>query len=218
MQTKDWDSPSAYVVSDQTQARFLTDPAKKRFLLPFLARERRIAEAAAEVGCSINRMLYQARTLVDCGLLQVLREEPRAGRAVRVYRSVHDAYFVPFAATPYDTLEQRLSVQGDPIWAGLIAAYADALRRSRRHGHLLRRVGDEVQTTDQLPESTPSGQALFWSDSTVRLRDADARQLGDEVRRWYDRARVLSQETKDDRAARRYLCMAALLPSQPIDS
>ncbi|CAA9325373.1 MAG: hypothetical protein AVDCRST_MAG61-2566, partial [uncultured Friedmanniella sp.] len=166
------------MVSDQTQARFLTDPAKKTFFVPFLARERRVAEAAAEVGCSINRMLYQVRTLLGSGLLEVVREERRAGRAVRVYRSVHDAYFVPFSATPYDTLEQRILVQGDPIWAGLIAAYADALRRSQRHGHLLRRVGELVQTTDQLPDSTPSGQALFWSDSTITIRDADARQLG----------------------------------------
>jgi hypothetical protein len=206
------------VVSDQTQARFLTDPAKKTFFLPFLARERRIAEAAAEVGCSTNRMLYQVRTLLRCGLLQVLREEPRAGRAVRVYRSVHDAYFVPFAATPYDTLEQRLTVQGDPIWAGLIAAYADALRRSQRHGHLLRRVGQTVQTTDQLPDSTPNGQALFWSDSTITIRDTDARQLGEEVRQWYEKAQRLSRDTPDDRTARRYLCLAALLPSQRINS
>jgi hypothetical protein len=206
------------VVSDQTQARFLTDPAKKRFLLPFLARERRVAEAAAEVGCSINRMLYQVRTLVDCGLLQVLREEPRAGRPMRVYRSVHDAYFVPYAATPYDTLEQRISVQGRPIWDGLVAAYADALRRSRRHGHLLRRVGEVVQTTDQLPESTPNGQALFWSDSTVLLRDADARELGEEVRQWYARTQRLDREAQDDHTARRYLCLAALLPSHRIDS
>jgi hypothetical protein len=205
-------------VSDPTQARFLTDPAKKMFFVPFLARERRIAEAAAEVGCSTNRLLYQVRTLLDCGLLQVLREEPRAGRAVRVYRSVHDAYFVPFSATPYDTLEQRITVQGDPIWIGLIAAYADALRRSQRHGHLLRRIGDVVQTTDQLPNSTPSGQALFWSDSTIAIRDADARQLGEEVRQWYEKAQRLSREARDDRTARRYLCLAALLPSERIHS
>lgn len=206
------------MVSDQTQALFLTDPARKMFFLPFLARERRIAEAAAEVGCSINRMLYQVRTLLGCGLLQVMREEPRAGRAVRVYRSVHDAYFVPFSATPYDTLEQRITVQGDPIWAGLVAAYADALRRSRRHGHLLRRIGDVVQTTDQLPDSTPSGQALFWSDSTITIRDADARQLGEQVRQWYEKAQRLSRDARDNRAARRYLCLAALLPSQAIHS
>lgn len=204
--------------SDPTQARFLTDPAKKTFFVPFLARERRTAEAAAEVGCSINRMLYQVRTLLGCGLLQVLREEPRAGRAVRVYRSVHDAYFVPFSATPYDTLEQRITVQGDPIWAGLVAAYADALRRSRRHGHLLRRVGEVVQTTDQLPDSTPSGQALFWSDSTIAIRDADARRLGEEVRHWYEKAQRLGSDARDDPAARHYLCLAALLPSERIHS
>jgi len=208
------------VVSDQTQARFLTDPAKKTFFLPFLARERRIAEAATEVGCSTNRMLHQVRTLLDCGLLHVLREEPRAGRAVRVYRSVHDAYFVPFAATPYDTLEQRITVQGDPIWAGLIAAYAYAyaLRRSRSHGHLLRRVDQVVHTTDQLPDSTPNGQALFWSDSTITIADADARQLGDEVRQWYEKAQRLSSDARNDHTARRYLCLAALLPSQRINS
>ncbi len=206
------------MVSDQTQARFLTDPAKKTYFLPFLARERRIAEAAAEVGCSTNRMLYQVRTLLNCGLLQVLREEPRAGRAVRVYRSVHDAYFVPFSATPYDTLEQRIAIQGDPIWTGLITAYADALRRSQRHGHLLRRVGEAVQTTHQLPDSTPSGQALFWSDSTITIRDEDARQLGEEVRHWFEKAQRLSREARGDRTTRRYLCLAALLPSQRINS
>lgn len=218
MQTEEEDSPRPHVVSDQTQARFLTDPAKKRFFVPFLARECRIAEAAAVVDCSINRMLYQVRTLVGCGLVQVLREEPRAGRAVRVYRSVHDAYFVPFAATPYDTLEQRLNVQGDPIWTGLIAAYADALRRSQRHGHLLRRVGDTVHTTDQLPTSTPNGQALFWSDATILLRDSDARHLGEEVRKWYDQAQRLSRDAQEDHTAHRYLCMAALLPSKRINS
>ena len=218
MQTEEPDSPSPHVVSDQTQARFLTDPAKKTFFLPFLARERRISEAAAEVGCSINRMLYQVRTLLACGLLEVVRVEPRAGRAVRVYRSVHEAYFVPFAATPYDTLEQRITVQGDPIWSGLVAAYANALRRSQRHGHLIRRVGEAVQTTDQLPDSTPSGQALFWSDSTICIRDADARQLGEEVRGWYERAQRLGREAADDKTARRYLCLAALLPSERIHS
>ncbi len=211
-------SPRPFTVSDQVQARFLTDPAKKTFFTPFLARERRIAEAAAEVGCSVNRMLYQVRTLLGCGLLRVLREEARAGRAVKVYRSVHDAYFVPFHATPYDTLEQRITVQGDPIWAGLVAAYADALRRSKRHGHLLHRVHDVVHTTDQLPDHTPSGQALFWSDSTLLIRDDDARQLGDEVRQWYDKAQRLSGEARGDATARRYLCLAALLPSKPVHS
>jgi hypothetical protein len=135
-----------------------------------------------------------------------------------VYRSVHDAYLVPFAATPYDTLEQRITVQGDPIWTGLVTAYADALRSSQRHGHLLHRTGETVQTTDQLPDSTPSAQALFWSDSTVLLRDGDARRLGAEVKHWYEHVQRLSSEAREDRTARRNLCLAALLPSKPIHS
>ena len=218
MKTEERDSPSPHVVTDPVQARFLTDPAKKTFLVPFLARELRVAQAAAEVGCSVSRVLYQVRTLLDAGLLQIVRVEPRTGRAVKVYRSVHDAYFVPFAATPYNTLEERLSVQGRPIWAGLITAYADALRRSQRYGHLLHRVDGSVRTTDQLPESTPTGQALFWSDSTITIRDEDARELGEEVRRWYARAQQMSAAARGDSTARRYLCLAALLPSEKISS
>ncbi|MET3808157.1 hypothetical protein ABIB25_005186 [Nakamurella sp. UYEF19] len=191
---------------------------KKTFLSPFLARDRRVSDAAAELGCSINRMLYQVRTLLAAGLLHIAHEEPRAGRTIKVYRSVHDAYFVPFGSTPYDTLEQRVTVQGDPIWAGLIAAYADALRRSDRHGHLIRRVDGAVTTTDQLPDTTPNGQALFWSDSTLMIRDADARQLGEEVRQWYERAQMMGASARHDSTARRYLCLAAFLPSQQIRS
>ena len=49
------------------------------------------------MGCSLNTMLYRIKTLLlRAGLLEVVREEPRKGRAVKIYRSVHDAYFIPF--------------------------------------------------------------------------------------------------------------------------
>jgi hypothetical protein len=216
---EDVDSPRPFVVSDPGQAQFLTDPSKKAFFVPFLAQERRVSEAADELGCALPTMLYRVRRMLEYGLLDVVREEPRAGRPVKVYRSRHDAYFVPFTATPYDTLEQRLTVQGDPIWAGLINAYADALRRSSRFGHHLYRASDHaVRTTDRLPDSTPSGQALFWSDSTIAVRDSDARRLGEQVKAWYDEAHRLGLARRGDPTARHYLCVAALLPSKPIRS
>lgn len=78
---EDADSPRPVVVSDPVQAEFLTDPIRKRFYTPFPARERRVAEAAAEVGCSLNTTLYRVRTMLDYGPLTVAREEPSAGRA-----------------------------------------------------------------------------------------------------------------------------------------
>ena len=213
------DSPSPpgepFVVSDARQAQMLTDPRSKAFFVPFLARDRRVSDAATELGCSVSAMLYRVRTLLHCGLLEIVREETRPGRAVKIYRSAHDAYFVPFTATPYDTLEQRVSVQGDPIWAGLVRSYADALRRSNRFGHLVQRIDDHtVQTTDRLPDRTPGGQALFWSDSIIQLRDADARELLTLVAQWYERAQQMAGVGTDP-PRHPYLCLAALLPYQP---
>lgn len=99
-------------MEDEAQARILLDEARVRFFRPFLARERTVTEAAEEVGCKPSVMLYRVGTLLRAGLLRVVRERKRAGRPVKVYRSVYDAYFVPYALTPFATLEEAFySVQ-----------------------------------------------------------------------------------------------------------
>jgi len=208
----------AWEVSDAAQARILTDPVAKEFFTPFLATERRAAETARQLECSTQAMLYRIRTMLDCGLLQIVRIEPRAGRAVKVYRSVHDAYFVPFAATDHSTWQERLREQGEPIWAGLINAYADALRRSRTYGHVIYRIDEHlVHTTHALPTTTPSGQAVFWSDTTVMITDTRARELAAELGQWYDWVQQSAAESRDLNP-HRYLCMAALLPTARMQS
>ena len=138
-------------------------------------------------------MLYRIKTLLRAGLLEVVREEPRKGRAVKIYRSVHDAYFVPFTMTPYATLEERLEVQAEPLFAELIRAYAAALKQNERYGHHIF-VDDNgtVLTSDLLPELTPTGQPVVYSDMTVRLRDEDARMVGRELSAVAERAGRLS--------------------------
>ncbi len=84
----------------------LMDDAVARFFRPFLARDTTVGEAAAEVGCSPSTMLYRVRTFVRAGLLRVVQERPRAGRPIKVYRSSHDAYLIPYALTPFATLEE----------------------------------------------------------------------------------------------------------------
>lgn len=91
---------------DEVQARILVDQETRRYFLPFLGREATISEAAAEVDCKPSAMLYRVGTFVRAGLLEVVREEPRAGRAIKVYRSTADAYFVPYSLTPFATLEE----------------------------------------------------------------------------------------------------------------
>lgn len=206
-------SGSFYTVTDAEQARLLTEPKSKEFFKPFLACERSASEAAALMGCSLNAMLYRIKTLLRAELIGVVSEVPRKGRTVKVYRSLHDAYFVPFSVTPYATLEERLEVQAEPIFAGLIRAYAAALRQNQRYGHHIF-IGENgaVWTSDLLPELTPTGQPVVYSDMTVRLRDEDARALGQEFRALFEQALRLGIEASGDGAAQNYLCMVALLP------
>ena len=82
------DSGSFFTVTDSEQARLLTEPVSKEFFKPFLARERSASEAAEMMQCSLNTMLYRIKTLLRAELLKVVHEEPRKGRAVKIYRSV----------------------------------------------------------------------------------------------------------------------------------
>ena len=207
------DSGRFFTVTDTEQARLLTEPASKEFFKPFLARERSAAEAAVVMQCSLNTVLYRIKTLLQVGLLEVVHERPRKGRPVKVYRSVHDAYFIPFRMTPYATLEERLEVQAEPIFAGLIRSYAAALKQDNRYGHHIF-IGENgaVWTSDFLPELTSAGLPTLYTDVYVRLRDEDARVLGEELKKLLGRALELDKQARDDPEARAYLNMVALLP------
>ena len=93
-------SPRTLTVSDPRAARLLLNPDEVHFFEPFLAQERTVGEAAALLGCPPNSLLGRVRRMLACGLLEVAREVPRAGRAIKVYRSVAEVLFVPLSRSP----------------------------------------------------------------------------------------------------------------------
>ena len=97
--------PGPLTVVTAEAAELLTDPLKQRYLEPFLARDCTVTQAAGELGVTPNSLLYRVRQLQAAGLLEVVREMPRAGRTLKVYRSVADAFYVPFALTQAETVE-----------------------------------------------------------------------------------------------------------------
>ncbi|WP_235610409.1 ArsR/SmtB family transcription factor [Deinococcus aerius] len=140
------DSPRVWQrLDDPGAARVLADAQLRRYFEPFIWRERRVTDVAAELGVTKHAMLYQVNKLLRLGLLEVTRTEPRAGRAVRYYRSSSPGYFVPFAVTSAESIHAlyessldhtRRSVLSlltrawsaladDPRWFGLYT-YGDA--------------------------------------------------------------------------------------------
>jgi len=87
------------VVTNLEMARVLSDPEHLRYIAPFLEHEHTVSEVAAEVGSTLSTTYRKLKRYCDLGILEVSREHKRKGRAIKVYRAVADAFFVPFQLT-----------------------------------------------------------------------------------------------------------------------
>ncbi len=145
-------------VTDERAAAFLVDPATRRYFYPFLGRERTVSEVARELLESPNAVLYRVRHMCNLGLLRVARHEPRRGRAMKVYTSVAERVFVPYARTPLldlaEALRRTRDQQAQVLLDGLLKVMRDA-HDEAEWGVLLYREGDGVYAYDALEGHAP---------------------------------------------------------------
>ncbi len=73
----------------------LLEPKHTRFIAPFLGRERLVAEVAQEIGAPLSTTFRHVTRYCEVGILKVTREQIRKGRALKYYRTIADAFFVP---------------------------------------------------------------------------------------------------------------------------
>jgi len=93
-----------YRVERLLQAQLLMDRAWLRLLNAFTPEARGIADAARTLGVTTEWLFRRVRRLERAGLLTVQDCRPRAGRAVRLYRAISPAFFVPFSLVPPETV------------------------------------------------------------------------------------------------------------------
>lgn len=137
MKDIDFGRGNVCVVEDAHQARLLSDDRSFRFLEPFIARELSASAAAAEIGCKLDTLLYRIRTFMAAGLLKLVRQEPRRGRPVKVYRASADAYFTPYAALPHADVQEGLLADATARNTQLVPALAQLLRSSELEGRMI---------------------------------------------------------------------------------
>lgn len=181
--------PSQRVESPEA-ARFLTDVGVSHYLEPFLGRETTIGTAARHAGATVQVMHYWVGRLVDLGLLHVTRHEPRRGRSIKYYQAVADAFFVPFAATPVETLEALLTQHDARLQAeltrGLVEAFLESVDDPLAWGIKVRAGG---------------GRALEWgredSDETCPLLEAVQRAWGPPIFASWQSLALTHEEAKE---------------------
>lgn len=198
-----WRDVTFRTVADPRAARLLADPSWRLWIEPFLGRASGIAEAAARLDRPLDAVRYRVRRMHELGLLEIIGERRRAGRPVRLYRTVADGFVVPFAATPYADVEERL----------LAALVAEAQRFARSAGAALRDGGIEARRIYRAPDGTVHDESAADDDALVRAADADpieslaldvrlprsvARRLLRELIAFARRAEALEREPGDD--------------------
>lgn len=207
-----------FTVQDAKQARLLSDVKTRAYFEPFLAREMTVSAAAREVSCSLHAMLYRVRVFLKAGLLRITREEARAGRPIKHYRSVHNAYFIPLEMTPFAELEERLNVQFAPSVTLLTRSWSHLLREIGQHGRRLYRDDAGFIFSDSGEEGQPFSDyrsldfpAAFDFFLELHLPQEEAKRLQLELVELYKRY-LPYREKRGDKA---YIFQAALVPKAP---
>ncbi len=222
MTAPDSGRPSAarfHRVEDATQARLLVDPTALRYFRPFLARDASIAEVARETGLNPDALRYRVGTFLRAGLLTVVRERPRAGRPIKIYRSRHDAYLIPYARTPHASLEEAFAATYDGTIRRIARAQARRFEKLGWDGQRLYRDAGGETWLEGAPEvgrgadpTDPERPLGYDFAIDVRLTDAEARALQDGLLALLGRYRSHAARDRQDGAGHRYLVMAAFVP------
>jgi DNA-binding MarR family transcriptional regulator len=190
-------SEAFYRAEAEQQAKLLSHPKRGHYIHPFLGQERSISTAAELLGCSLQTMHYRVKQLVKAGLLRVTREEQRAGRAVRYYRAVSDAFFIPDALTEHADLEERLLADFRPTLSRIAKGIAEGVRREGRTGQC-RYLNEQGSVSSYGCVESSDGTLEFNREYPFRrpntdrrgdiyLTDEEARELAQELGALFDR-------------------------------
>ena len=205
-------------VERRDQAKLLSDQVAVSYLTPFLARERSASEAARELGVGIDTLLYRIRTFLAADLLEIVDEVPRAGRPIKIYRSVADGFFVPFELTDYAEVEEQARASLRDGEEAIVRAASSAARRVGFRGRVLYRLpdgevmqqaagegGETVEIGDAEALRRIPGPAYEAFSAELQLTDDDSKDLLLELYALYDRYRQRSAEREREGRGRSFV-------------
>jgi len=191
----------AHRITDARAAAALSDPLRRRLVLELAGRERALAELAASCELDLKRVHYHVTALKKLGLVKVTRKQERAGRAIKFYRAVADAFFVPAdtqAQPPHAALARELS------------ASIARLRDASLEGTLYHVSDDGRLRMQAVQRALVGGDAHGETWRVLRLSRADAARLAKDVETCF-----LAFAARDRRNAKAYLVRFAFAPRVP---
>lgn len=220
---------SPLTVTEPAAVRLLMRGRARQVLGAFLAGEGSVSAASRRVGADIRVVHRTVLALQNAGLLQIVREEKRAGRAIKIYAAVASAFFVPFSATDAATL--------DELSGGYAGHYAELFRQAsarefdRLHreqsagrewgvrlylapeGHWQTDTGYEgAELVDAAVRYQGPQGLMLNADASFTLSEDEARAIQGELIAMLMRLRPLSLEQRRAGTGKPYLLRLGLVP------
>ena len=183
-------------IEDPRLVSFFMNSAAARVLLTFVDEPRSVSAAAALLGLPLERVHYYVTRLAAHGLLTVVREQKRAGRPIRFYRSCAERFFVPIECV------DRSLFSG--LAAELRASLDEEVLRWHDEGALFFTAGGKPRVSWSRKKGTTKTAGEFWQ--ILNLTDEEARRLAAELRG------VMTRYGRDSPGGRPYLFHAAFAP------
>lgn len=178
------------------QARVLLDPDQFGLLQLLMSGEVSASGAARTLALPLSQVHYRLARLCAAGVAEVAREERRAGRAVKHYRSAAPEWYVPYEHTEAETATDLIGGQIEPR---MREVYADIARlvldRVDRHGVVLRVRGGQLNVQlapDEVLADPPPGVIGFLG--ALRLPPQRARELQERLRAVISEFNALDEE------------------------
>ncbi|HEX8572450.1 MAG TPA: hypothetical protein VF759_06840 [Allosphingosinicella sp.] len=140
-------------------------------LLALAAREQSLRQLAASTGLRLNLLHYHVARLRGLGLVEIVREEARPGRPVKIYAAAARAFFVPAGLAGGET--------GDRLSSELRERLARARARSDGEGTLYFAGEDGGPRMRRLGGDGAAEGAEYWS--LLDLSRAEAAELAREM-------------------------------------
>ncbi len=187
----------------------LLEPKHARFIAPFLGRERLVAEVAREIGAPLSTTFRHVTRYCEVSILKVTREQARKGRALKCYRTVADAFFVPnslrvtFHNAWLDKLERATKRGVEHVYGEHLADWGELIFRNEAgifSTSLARAPGQPVTS---LASDAPA--MLTTAHDAVYLDFADAKRLQRDLH-------ALLETYAAKGGAQRYLLRLSLVP------
>lgn len=200
---------STLTVTTPDAARILLDPKHARFVAPFLGRERLIGEVAEEIGAPLSTTYRHVTRYCKAGILEVAREQKRKGRALRFYRTVADAFFVPnrLRRTPQNVWQdsfERAAKRGlEHVYSEHLADWGELIFRNEADIFSISLAETPGQPVTSLEPGAPAMATI--AHDAVYLDFADAKRLQHALN-------TLLKTYAAKRGAQRYLLRLSLVP------